>query len=127
MFTHLHTHSHFSFLDSPLSVESVVETACRLRMPAIALTDTNGFYGVIPFWKKAKSLGVKPIIGVEIDQPGDIERRDSAQRSGEDAQDRVGRGAGEQKPETRRRRDANASTIRPLARDLRAVLLARDS
>src|SRR5437868_3727245 len=35
-------------------------------MPAIALTDTNNVTGVIPFYKSARAVGVKPIVGVEL-------------------------------------------------------------
>ncbi len=35
-------------------------------MNAIALTDLNGLYGTINFYKKARELNIKPIIGVEL-------------------------------------------------------------
>jgi DNA-directed DNA polymerase III PolC len=38
-------------------------------MKAIALTDTNGLCGAISFYKLAINNGIKPIIGVEIDDP----------------------------------------------------------
>ncbi|MCX7047849.1 MAG: PHP domain-containing protein [Candidatus Sumerlaeota bacterium] len=69
MFTHLHVHSHFSFLDGVTGVDELIAHACRQRMAALALTDVNGFYGVIPFWKRAKEMGIKPIIGAEVDEP----------------------------------------------------------
>lgn len=116
VFTHLHTHSNYSFLDGVTDVGDLVEAACRLRMKALALTDTNGFYGVIPFWMRAKALGVKPIIGAEVDEPVDSSSHGAAA-------DRVGRGTGD--PSDRADKD-NASTIRPLNRDRRAVVLARD-
>ena len=39
-------------------------------MPALALTDYNRLTGVIRFYKKAKVLGIKPIIEAEIDVEG---------------------------------------------------------
>lgn len=38
-------------------------------MPAVALTDTNGLYGAVPFFQTAREAGVRPIIGAEVDQP----------------------------------------------------------
>jgi len=36
-------------------------------MPAVALTDTNGMYAAIPFYKTALEKGIKPIVGVKLD------------------------------------------------------------
>src|SRR5437899_7780640 len=36
-------------------------------MPAVALTDTNGMYAAVPFYKKALDAGIKPIVGVALD------------------------------------------------------------
>jgi DNA polymerase III alpha subunit len=38
-------------------------------MKALALTDNNGCYGLIQFYKKAIEEGIKPILGVYIDDP----------------------------------------------------------
>lgn len=67
MFVHLHVHSHYSFLDSTLRVEDIVEAARRANMDAVALTDTNGLYAVVPFVKACREAGLRPIIGAEID------------------------------------------------------------
>ncbi len=69
-FVHLHCHSNYSFLSSAMSIDDLLDEAGRLGMSAIALTDTNGLYGVIPFYKKAIERGIKPILGTEIDDPG---------------------------------------------------------
>ncbi len=36
-------------------------------MPAVALTDTNGMYAAVPFYKAAQEAGIKPIVGVALD------------------------------------------------------------
>ncbi|MBL7075392.1 DNA polymerase III subunit alpha [candidate division KSB1 bacterium] len=69
MFIHLHCHSNHSFTDSTITVGDLIRKAAEFNMNAVALTDTNGFYGVIPFYKKAVESGIKPIIGVEVDDP----------------------------------------------------------
>jgi len=66
-FIHLHVHSQYSFLDGASSVDSLLKKAKRLGMPAIALTDHNRLTGAVRFYEKAKALGIKPIIGAEID------------------------------------------------------------
>ncbi len=65
-FTHLHTHSNFSFLDAGSSVESLIDRAKALGYDALALTDHNGLYGAVRFYKYAMEVGIKPIIGAEM-------------------------------------------------------------
>jgi error-prone DNA polymerase len=66
-FIHLHVHSNFSFKDSTLSVEDIALSAQRLGMPAVAITDHDNLCGAVRFYGKAKEVGVKPIIGVELE------------------------------------------------------------
>ena len=66
-FTHLHVHSNFSFLDAGSSVRSLLDRAKSLGCGSLALTDHNGLYGAVRFYSYARQIGIKPIIGVEID------------------------------------------------------------
>lgn len=65
-FVHLHVHSEYSLLDGAARVSDIVTKAKELGMPAIALTDHGVMYGAIEFYNKAKSEGIKPIIGCEM-------------------------------------------------------------
>jgi DNA-directed DNA polymerase III PolC len=67
MFVHLHCHSHYSFLRGVNPPEEIIATAVEQKMPAVALTDSDGMYAAIPFYEKAKAAGVKPLIGVVLD------------------------------------------------------------
>jgi DNA polymerase III subunit alpha len=67
MFVHLHCHSHYSFLRGVASPEEIIAAAGEHKMPAVALTDTNGMYAAVPFYKKALDAGIKPIVGVTLD------------------------------------------------------------
>jgi error-prone DNA polymerase len=69
-FIHLHVHSQYSFLDGASSLDSLLERAKTLDMPAMAITDHNRLTGAVRFYEKAKALGIKPIIGAEIDLEG---------------------------------------------------------
>ncbi|MDH7476608.1 MAG: DNA polymerase III subunit alpha [Microgenomates group bacterium] len=64
-FVHLHSHSEYSLLDGLCRIDDLLRRAKELAMPAIALTDHGALYGAFKFWLKAKSIGVKPIVGVE--------------------------------------------------------------
>lgn len=66
-FVHLHVHSNFSFLDAGSSVQALLDRAKALGYDALALTDHNGLYGAVRFYKYAKRIGIKPIIGAEME------------------------------------------------------------
>jgi len=63
---HLHVHSQYSMQDGLCSLDDLIKQTAKFNMKAIALTDHDGLYGVIHFYKKAKKAGIKPIIGCEI-------------------------------------------------------------
>ncbi|MCL5257218.1 MAG: error-prone DNA polymerase [Chloroflexi bacterium] len=66
-YVELHCHTNFSLLDGASSAESLLERAKALGMDALAITDHNGFYGIVRFWKAALDLNIKPVFGVEMD------------------------------------------------------------
>src|SRR6266700_5121332 len=67
VFVHLHCHSHYSFLRGVASPEEIVAAAVEQKMPAVALTDTNGMYAAVQFYKLAQEAGIKAIVGVALD------------------------------------------------------------
>src|SRR5437899_7234732 len=67
VFVHLHCHSHYSFLQGVASPEEIVAAAVEQKMPAVALTDTNGLYAAVQFYKLAQEAGIKAIVGVALD------------------------------------------------------------
>lgn len=70
MFTHLHCHSNYSFLEGASRIDELIARAGALGMSALALTDTNGLYGAVPFYKTALSAHIKPILGTELRADG---------------------------------------------------------
>ena len=70
LYAPLHVHSYYSFLDSTLSIESLVQLAARFEVPALALTDAGNLHGAVEFYQAARKAGLKPIIGAEIQAPG---------------------------------------------------------
>lgn len=65
-FVHLQLQSSYSLLSSSVRIHELVETAKRMNYEAIALTDENVMYGVIPFYKACVKAGIKPIIGLTL-------------------------------------------------------------
>ncbi len=58
--------SNFSFLEGASHPEELVETAHRLGLDALALTDRDGVYGIVKAHVKARELGVRLLVGAEI-------------------------------------------------------------
>ena len=65
-FVHLHVHSYYSFCRGANSLEELCATAQRLGFRALALTDTNGVYGLVRFLEIAREYDLVPLIGAEI-------------------------------------------------------------
>ncbi|GGE02318.1 DNA polymerase III subunit alpha [Psychroflexus salis] len=86
-FVHLHNHSQFSILQSTMSVQDLVSSAAKAKMPAVALTDHANMMGAFHFVTAANNhnkaaeatakeaqekgeepeiLPIKPIIGCEF-------------------------------------------------------------
>lgn len=66
----LHCHSNCSFLDGASSPQELLLRAQELDMPALALTDHDGLYGIVKFIMAAREVGIKPIIGTELTLDG---------------------------------------------------------
>ncbi|HRV68156.1 MAG TPA: DNA polymerase III subunit alpha [Marmoricola sp.] len=64
-FVHLHVHTEYSMLDGAARLGEMFDRTAELGMSAIAMTDHGNVFGAYDFWSKAKSKGIKPIIGME--------------------------------------------------------------
>ncbi len=65
-FTHLHVHTEYSLLDGSSKIGELVGRAKELGMDSLAITDHGVMYGVIDFYRAAKSAGINPVIGCEV-------------------------------------------------------------
>ncbi|SIQ41476.1 error-prone DNA polymerase [Micromonospora avicenniae] len=65
-YAELHAHTNFSFLDGASHPEELAEEAARLGLTALAVTDHDGFYGVVRFAEAARTLGLPTIFGAEL-------------------------------------------------------------
>jgi len=66
MFTHLRLHTEFSVVDGTNRIDDVVAAAAADAQPALAITDLSNLFGAVKFYKAARGVGVKPIIGAEV-------------------------------------------------------------
>ena len=65
-YAELHCHSNFSFLDGASHPEELATEAARLGLDALAITDHDGFYGVVRFAEAARAVGLPTVFGTEI-------------------------------------------------------------
>ena len=65
-FAHLHVHTEYSLLDGSNKIKEYVARVKELGMDSAAITDHGVMYGVIDFYRAAREVGIKPILGCEI-------------------------------------------------------------
>ncbi|EMA6342674.1 DNA polymerase III subunit alpha [Bacillus cytotoxicus] len=74
-FVHLQCQTVYSLLKSACKIDELVARAKELGFSALAITDENVMYGVIPFYKACKKMGIKPIIGLTASVLNEEEER----------------------------------------------------
>ncbi|MDD3435913.1 MAG: DNA polymerase III subunit alpha [Candidatus Gastranaerophilales bacterium] len=75
----LHLHSEYSLLDGAIRLKDLCKFAKENDMPAVAVTDHGVMYGAIDFYRTAKEIGVKPLIGCEFYvYDGELSEKNSA-------------------------------------------------
>lgn len=69
----LHVHSVYSMLEGTIKLDKLVERAASFGFKSLALTDTNGIYGLVQFQKKAEEQNIKSLLGAYVDDLSDPE------------------------------------------------------
>lgn len=65
-FVHLHLHTGFSFHESSIRIEDLVQRSRELGYSFCAITDRNTLAGAIRFDHAARSAGIVPVFGCEL-------------------------------------------------------------
>ena len=65
-FIHLRLHSEYSIVDGLVRVGDAISAAVKDHQPALAMTDLSNVFGMVKFYKEARSKGLKPIIGCDV-------------------------------------------------------------
>jgi error-prone DNA polymerase len=83
-YAELHCHTNFSFLDGASHPEELVDEAARLGLAALAVTDHDGFYGIVRFALAAAACGLPTVFGAELtlDQTGGPPTRANGREAG---------------------------------------------
>ncbi|XZR53104.1 MAG: DNA polymerase III subunit alpha [Enterobacteriaceae bacterium] len=65
-FVHLRIHSDYSVIDGLIKIKNLIKKANELNFNSLGLTDFNGIYGIIKFYRYAYKFKIKPIIGADF-------------------------------------------------------------
>jgi DNA-directed DNA polymerase III (polc) len=73
-YSHIHNHTYFSILHSTINIQSLIERAIQLNMPAVGITDYGNMMGTFHFLNTIDSINkkyypkksIKGIIGCEV-------------------------------------------------------------
>ncbi|GAA1332098.1 error-prone DNA polymerase [Actinocatenispora thailandica] len=65
-YAELHCHTNYSFLDGASPPEQLAGQAARLGLAGLAVTDHDGFYGVVEFAESARDHGLATVFGAEL-------------------------------------------------------------
>jgi DNA polymerase-3 subunit alpha len=65
-FIHLRVHTEYSLLEGAVPVKMLVGLCQTMKMPAVAVTDTNNMFAALEFSVLATGAGVQPIIGCQV-------------------------------------------------------------
>ena len=65
-FVHLNLHTEYSLSEGVNSIDSFLTRAKELGMNSLAVTDYANMFCAVEFYQKAKKMGIKPIIGLEL-------------------------------------------------------------
>ncbi len=81
-FTHLHLHTEYSLLDGANKIGKLADELKAQGVKSVAITDHGNMFGAIDFYKTMRSVGIKPIIGMEayIHNQDDIGDKTTKQR-----------------------------------------------
>jgi DNA polymerase-3 subunit alpha len=64
-YIHLRLHSEYSITDGIVQIDQAIAAAAADGMPALGISDLANLFGMVKFYKSARSEGVKPIVGVD--------------------------------------------------------------
>ena len=65
-FTHLHVHSHYTLLESPITIARLLKSVKAKGMDAVALTDRGNLFAAYELYSLAKEAGITAIIGCQV-------------------------------------------------------------
>ena len=65
-FIHLNLHTEYSIVDGIVRIEKLMQACREQKLPAVVLTDQSNLFALVKFYRTALTLGIKPIIGVDI-------------------------------------------------------------
>ncbi len=66
-FVHLRLHSEFALQDSIVRIDELLAACQNQGLAAVALTDPGNLYALVRFYRGARSQGIKPVFGADLE------------------------------------------------------------
>jgi len=66
MYIALRNHTTYSLCKGAIKINDLIETAKSLKMPALAIMDSQNLFGALEFSMSCKKAGIQPILGCEM-------------------------------------------------------------
>jgi len=79
-FTHLHTHTEYSYLDTAVRLFDLIPYLKEKGFSSYAITDHANIDGCVRFYNECKGAGIKPIIGCELYVVKDISIKEKGEK-----------------------------------------------
>ncbi|MDD3353315.1 DNA polymerase III subunit alpha, partial [Zoogloea sp.] len=73
-YIHLRLHTEYSISDGIVQVDHAIARAAADGMPALGISDLTNLFGMVKFYKAARSKGIKPICAVDAWMTHDADR-----------------------------------------------------
>jgi DNA polymerase-3 subunit alpha len=65
-FAHLRLHTEFSIRDGLVTIPPLIDRLIELQMPTVAITDLANLFGLIKFYSRSLTKGIKPLCGCDV-------------------------------------------------------------
>lgn len=66
-FINLHTNSEYSFLESTIRIDDLIQLAIKNKQDTIAITEHNSLFSMAYFIEQCQKYNIKAIIGIDLD------------------------------------------------------------
>ncbi len=65
-FAHLRLHTEFSIRDGLVTIPPLIDRLIEIDMPTVAITDLANLFGLIKFYSRSLTKGIKPLCGCDV-------------------------------------------------------------
>ena len=80
-FVHLRVHTAYSLSEGAIHVKNLIKQCVGMKMPAVAMTDTDNMFAALEFSTYAAEAGIQPIVGVTLHVQNPYKKEDHRKKT----------------------------------------------